>query len=50
MEGAFARYFGFKEAVEMLFGRPVDLEMANAVGNPFFLREIERTRRILYAA
>lgn len=50
VEGAFDRYFGFKEAVEKLFGRPVDLVMANAVANPFFLRAIERTRQILYAA
>ena len=43
-------YFGLLEALEALFGRPVDLVMTTAVTNPYFLRSIEATRTLLYAA
>ena len=43
-------YFGFKEALEALFGRPVDLLMLGAVRNPFIRADIERSRRLVYAA
>jgi hypothetical protein len=46
----FDAYFGFKEAVEALLGRPVDLVIASAVRNPYLLASIERTREPLYAA
>jgi hypothetical protein len=35
--------------LEELFGRPVDLVMTGAPRNPYFLREVNRTRRPLYA-
>lgn len=43
-------YFDFKEALEALFQRRVDLVMPDAVINPYMRAEIERTRRALYAA
>ena len=43
-------YFGLLEGLQDLFGRPVDLVVVSAVRNPFFLREIESTRTLLYAA
>ena len=43
-------YFGLADALEELFGRPVDLVMLAAVDNPYFLEEIESSRRLLYAA
>lgn len=43
-------YFGLKEALMRLFGRPVDLVMIRAIRNPYFLQEIEPTRVLLYAA
>jgi len=43
-------YFGLLEALEALLGRPVDLVMLSAVRNPYFLKAIERTRTVLYAA
>ena len=43
-------YFGLKESLEALFGRPVDLVVAAAVANPYLRSSIERTRRTLYAA
>lgn len=45
-----ARFFELREELERLFGRPVDLVMAGAPRNPYFLREINRTRQLLYAA
>jgi predicted nucleotidyltransferase len=43
-------YFGLLEALQDLFRRPVDLVVASAVKNPYFLEEIEKTRMLLYAA
>lgn len=47
---ALDRYFGLKEDLESLLGRPVDLVMPGAVTNPYLRAEIERDRRLLYAA
>ena len=38
------------ESLEKLFGRPADLVVPSAVRNPYFLRSIESTRTLLYAA
>jgi len=43
-------YFGLLEALQALFGRPVDLTVASAVTNPYFLRRIANSRVTLYAA
>lgn len=49
--GPWARkYFEFKEELEQLFQRSVDLVMASAPKNPNFIREMNRTRTKLYAA
>jgi len=48
--GQFAdAYFGLLEALERLFASPVDLVMAEAVRNPYFMESIARTRRLVYA-
>lgn len=44
------RYFGLLEALEALFECRVDLVVASAITNPYFLESIERTRTVLYAA
>ena len=44
------RYFGLLEALEDLFGRPVDLVVASAITNPYFRDSVERTKTLLYAA
>lgn len=44
------RYFDLKKELEKLFGCSVDLVMASALRNPYFIREVERTRKQLYAA
>lgn len=43
-------YFGLKEALEALFGRRVDLVMPGAIRNPYIKADIDRSRRLLYAA
>jgi hypothetical protein len=43
-------YFGLLESLEALYGKPVDLVVASAIRNPFFLQSIEQTRTLLYAA
>jgi predicted nucleotidyltransferase len=47
--GSYAdRYLAFAEALEMLFGRPVDLVTERSVRNPYFRRELEATRQVIY--
>ena len=46
----FEAYFGLKEGLEQLLGRPVDLVESAAVQNPFFAAAVERESRELYAA
>jgi len=43
-------YFGMLEELRALLGTEIDLVMADAVKNPYIARDIERTRRMLYAA
>jgi len=43
-------YFGLLEELQALFQRPVDLVMVSAIRNPYFLRGIERSRTLVYAA
>ncbi len=46
----FDAFFGLKEGLEALFGRPVDLIDPSALDNPYFAAMVERTRQELYAA
>lgn len=46
----FDTYFGFKESLEALFGRNVDLVEAGAVRNPYLKENIERSRETVFAA
>ena len=43
-------YFGLLHELRDLLGSKVDLVMAGAVKNPYIVSNIERTKRILYAA
>ena len=42
--------FGLLEALESLFGHPVDLVVDSAIKNPFFRQRVDETRTLLYAA
>ncbi len=46
---ALGQYFGLKEDLEQLLGRPVDL-VSGELENPYFRRSVEATREPLYAA
>lgn len=43
-------YFGMLEELRALLGLEIDLVMVGAVKNPYIARDIERTKRTLYAA
>lgn len=43
-------YFGLLEALEALFGCPVDLVVASAIKNPYFRESVEHSKTLLYAA
>jgi predicted nucleotidyltransferase len=45
---SFDTYFGLKESLEGLLGRPVDLVEASAVRNPYLKAEFERSRVALF--
>lgn len=44
----FDNYMDFKEQLEILFGRPVDLVENQAVKNPIFRRVIDREKQLIY--
>jgi predicted nucleotidyltransferase len=44
------RYFEFKQRLEALLGRPVDLVMASAMRKLHFIESVNETRQLLYAA
>jgi predicted nucleotidyltransferase len=50
MAKAFDHFFGLKEALELLFNRPVDLMTGPSVRNPYLASEIRKTGQIIYAA
>ncbi|MEW5945890.1 MAG: nucleotidyltransferase domain-containing protein [bacterium] len=45
-----ARYHDLRDELIRLLGRNVDLVMSGAPRNPFFIRELNRTRKVIYAA
>ena len=49
-EGASDRYFGLRDSLQAVVGRPVDLVVRGAVRNPYFLQAIAREQRNVYAA
>lgn len=46
----FGAYFGLKEGLEAILGRPVDVVTASSVRNPYFRDRLMRTKERLYAA
>jgi predicted nucleotidyltransferase len=46
----FESYFGLKEGLEQLLGRPVDVVSATSLRNPYFRDQVLRTKERLYAA
>ena len=48
--GSFDQYFDFKTELEELLQRPVDLVCDASVRNSIFRRELDATKRLIYAA
>ena len=42
------RYLGFAEALESIFGRPVDVLTERSIRNPIFRRSVDRARTRVY--
>lgn len=47
---AFDNYFGLKEGLSAVLGRPVDLVTDRSLRNPYFLAEVEASRQVVYGA
>ena len=47
--GSFDQYFDFKSELEQSLGRPVDLVCDASVRNSIFRRELDETKRLIYA-
>ena len=43
-------YFGLWEGLQALFGRKIDLVDAKAMRNPYFIRQVNASRKLVYAA
>lgn len=41
-------YFDFRDALESLFGRKVDLVVEKALKNKFFIQNLNRTKQLIY--
>ncbi|MBN1932648.1 MAG: nucleotidyltransferase domain-containing protein [Desulfobacterales bacterium] len=46
----FDRYFGLREQLEALFGRPVELVFEKEFDNPYFRETVNKTKRLIYEA
>lgn len=43
-------YFGLRDSLERLLGRPVDLVVRSAIQNPYFQESVDQTKALIYAA
>lgn len=43
-------YFDLHYKLEDLFNRQIDLLTENSLSNPYFIKSIEKTKRLIYAA
>jgi len=49
-EGAFDQFIDFKQELEKVYGRSVDLYHLKKFRNSIFQQEVERSKELLYAA
>lgn len=49
-EGAFDQFIDFKQELEQIYGRSVDLYHQKKFRNSIFQQEVERSKELLYAA
>ena len=50
VKGYAAAFFGLKETLEKLFGKPVDLLTSDSLDNPYFRQSVEATKQLVYEA
>jgi predicted nucleotidyltransferase len=50
IEGAFNQFMGFKERMEAILERPVDLITGKRFRNPYFQQAVEEQKKLIYAA
>ena len=48
--GSFDQYFDFKNGLERLLERPVDFVCVSSIPNSIFRQELNKTKRLIYAA
>ena len=41
-------YFSLADQLEKVFQRPVDLVTENSLSNPYFIRTLEKTKKLIY--
>ncbi len=49
-QGAFEQYMGFKQHLEEIYQRPVDLVTIKKFRNPIFQKEVDSSKILIYAA
>lgn len=49
-QGAFEQYMGFKERLEAIYQRPVDLVTIKQFRNHIFQKEVDSSKTLIYAA
>ena len=47
-ENRFDTFFGLLDALKKLFGRPIDLVEPGGLRNPYFIKDVNRTRKQVY--
>lgn len=47
---ALEEFFGFRDSLAQVLGRPVDLVEVGAVKNPYILASINRSKEFVYGA
>ena len=43
-------YFALHYALRDMLGRKIDLVTENSLSNPYFIQEVEQTKKLIYAA
>ena len=48
VKGFSSVFFGFKEKLEQVFGKPVDIITGDSLGNPYFRESVEASKQLVY--
>ena len=48
VKGFSSAFFGFKEKLEQVFGKPVDIITGDSLGNPYFRQSVEASKQLVY--